>query len=65
MNLSIEDLEAIKAIVRKTVREELERATRHEAKANAGVQPTQQQEVESKPAQPEQPAEVVARIRRS
>lgn len=60
MNLSIEDLEAIKAIVREVVKEELGRFE-NRLHTNKAVQ----QQVESpQPKQPEQPQEVVARIPR-
>lgn len=64
MNLSIEDLEAIKAIVRKTVREELERITRQQSSSKpAPAQSIQQQPVVLPAAlEQEQSAEVVARI---
>jgi len=65
MNLSIEDLEAIKAIVRKTVREELERVMRQQAKAQSVAEQSQPRPEEPKQEEPEHPAEVVARIRRS
>ena len=65
MNLSIEDLEAIKAIVRKTVREELERVLRQEAKIQAPVAQPQSKPDDAGPAEQERPAEVVARIRRN
>lgn len=60
MNLSIEDLEAIKAIVREVVKEELTRLENRQHVASALDRPTEAV-VQS---QPEQPQEVVARIPR-
>jgi hypothetical protein len=62
MNLSIEDLEAIKAIVREVVKEELSRVESPHvaASASAEQQPVQPDE----PKQPEPADEVVARIPR-
>ena len=60
MNLSIEDLEAIKAIVREVVKEELARFESRQHSEAAAQQPSGPPE----PKQPEQPQEVVARIPR-
>ena len=60
MNLSIEDLEAIKAIVREVVKEELARFESRQQVAKNVQQPVDSPE----PKQPEQPQEVVARIPR-
>lgn len=60
MNLSIEDLEAIKAIVREVVKEELARFESRQRANNVVQQPFEAPE----PKQPEQPQEVVARIPR-
>lgn len=60
MNLSIEDLEAIKALVREVVREELGRFERRQSVQNTAPQQTQA----SASSAPEQPQEVVARIPR-
>jgi len=60
MNLSIEDLEAIKAIVREVVKEELTRYESRQQVAKNVQQPVDSPELK----QPEQPQEVVARIPR-
>ena len=60
MNLSIEDLEAIKAIVREVVKEEL---ARFESRQRGENKPLQSNEA-SLSSKPEQPQEVVARIPR-
>jgi hypothetical protein len=60
MNLSIEDLEAIKAIVREVVKEELTRFENRQQVTKSVQQPL----VSSDHKLPEQPQEVVARIPR-
>ena len=60
MNLSIEDLEAIKAIMREVVKEELTRFENRQQVAKNVQQPVGSPELN----QPEQPQEVVARIPR-
>ncbi len=60
MNLSIEDLEAIKAIVREVVKEEL---ARFESRKHVDMF-LQQPSESPQPKQLEQPQEVVARIPR-
>lgn len=60
MNLSIEDLEAIKAIVREVVKEELARFESRQQAAKSVAHPA----APSEPQLPEQPQEVVARIPR-
>lgn len=61
MNLSIEDLEAIKAIVREVVKEEL---ARFGGRQSSDITLDQQSTEAPKQTKPEQPQEVVARIPR-
>lgn len=63
MNLSIEDLEAIKAIVREVVREELQRAEHRQELKHRPEQPKPTPQAEAKHA--ERPQEIVAHIRRA
>ena len=60
MNLSIEDLEAIKAIVREVIKEELARFENRQRVASTFERTTEKVEE----SHPEQPQEVVARIPR-
>lgn len=60
MNLSIEDLEAIKAIVREVIKEELARFEKRQHIVSALERPTEKLDE----SRPEQPQEVVARIPR-
>ncbi|MFI5275223.1 MAG: hypothetical protein ACHQT5_00165 [Candidatus Saccharimonadales bacterium] len=60
MNLSIEDLEAIKAIVREVVKEELTRRENRQHGTSTVERPAENAEQ----SRPEQPQEVVARIPR-
>lgn len=62
-NLSIEDLEAIKAIVREVVRDELQRAERRQELKRKPEQPKPTSPAEVKRA--ERPQEIVAHIRRT
>jgi hypothetical protein len=63
MNLSIEDLEAIKAIIREVVRDELQRAEHRQELKRKSEQPRLALPVEAKRA--ERPQEIVAHIRRT
>lgn len=64
MNLSIEDLEAIKAIVREVVREELSRlGSQHKAPSTDQQHPTGDTNPDE-PKHNEQAQEIVARIPR-
>lgn len=69
MNLSIEDLEAIKAIVHKAVKDELEYVLRQQAKAQAKAKAAEPRPAPLQPRPQPQPKheesqEIVAHIRR-
>ncbi|HEY1835556.1 MAG TPA: hypothetical protein VGG13_01920 [Candidatus Saccharimonadales bacterium] len=63
MSLSIEDLEAIKAIVREVVRDESQRAERRQEFKHKSEQPEPAPQLEVKHT--ERPQEIVANIRRA